>query len=99
MDKAWRKPLFLSGFILLSQGFLLPSPILDAATGDWASGFSFQLPRLYVFFAPFCGIADRLTLLSYHQALVFLILLAVGAIFFLGWRRGGTALLLFVAFL
>jgi len=83
----------------MSQAFALPSPVRDAATGAWAQGFSLQLPSLYVLFAPFCGVAVRLSLLSYHQAIVFLIYLTMILLFGLGLRRAGFGLLLFMFFL
>src|SRR5205814_2258514 len=96
---SWRLPLFLSGLVLMSQAFPLPSPVRDAATGAWVSGFSLHLPSLYVLFAPFCGVAVRLSLLSYHQTFVFLIYLIAALLFGLGLRRGGLGLLFFVLFL
>jgi len=97
--KAWRLPLFLSGLFLLSQACPLPSPVRNAATGLWAQGFSLHLPPLYVLFAPFCGIADRLTLLSYHQAIVSIVGAVLAAFLILGIRKGAAATLLFVLFL
>src|SRR5258708_3393425 len=99
MPKSWRWPLFLSGLILLSQGFPLPSPVRDASTGNWVSGFTLHLPRLYILFAPFCGIADRLTLLSYHQAIVFLVYLVAGSFIFLRVRQAGALLGTFIVYL
>ncbi len=98
MPKFWRLPLFISGLVLMSQAFPLPSPVRDAATGSWVSGFSLRGPFLYNVFAPFCGIADRLTLLSYHQLIVFLVYLAVAALLGLGFRKGSAALVLFLLF-
>src|SRR2546421_4995830 len=97
--KSWRSPLLFSGVVLLSQAFPLPSPVRDAATGQWVSGYSLHLPRLYILFAPFCGIADRLTLLSYHQAVVFLVYLVIGTFLWLGIKRGSLALTAFLVFL
>jgi histidinol phosphatase-like PHP family hydrolase len=99
MGKAWRLPVFLSGLVLLSQGFLLPSPVIDIATTDWASGFIYKLPPLYLVFAPFCSVADQITLFSYHQAWFFLGWVVLGTLFFLGWRRGGKVLGFFLVFL
>jgi hypothetical protein len=99
MPKSWRLPMFLSGLVLMSQAFPLPSPVRDAATGAWASGFTLHLPKLYILFAPFCGVAVRLSLLSYHQTFVFLFYLVTGLLFGLGWRRGGLGLLFFLLFL
>src|SRR5258708_8623595 len=96
MPKSWGWRLFLSGLLLLSQGFPLPSPVRDASTGNWVSGFTLHLPRLYILFAPFCGIADRLTLLSYHQAIVFLVYLVAGSFIFLRVRQAGALLGTFI---
>ena len=99
MTRGRRIPLLLSGLVLLSQAFPLASPVRDAATGVWASSFTLHLPRLYILLAPFCGMADRLTLLSYHQAIVFLAYLAVAMYLTLGLRRGSLALLVSLAYL
>ncbi len=97
--RRWRLPLFLSGLILLSQAFSLPSPVRDAATLQWASGFTMQYPLWHVVFTPFCGIADALTVLSYHQEIIFLIWTL--ALFFIlgGLRRGGLLMLALIVFL
>src|SRR5262249_26089212 len=97
--RAARSPLFLCGVVLLSQTFPLPSPVRDAATGAWPAGFSLNLPPLYMVFAPFCGVADRLSLLSYHQILIFMAYLILALILGLGPRRASVMLLGFLAFL
>jgi len=99
MTKSWRWPLLLSGFILISQAFPLPSPVRDTATGAWVNGYSLQLPPMYLVFAPFCGLADRLTLLSYHQIVVFMGFLICGLFFIAGVRRGAACLLPFIGFI
>src|SRR5438876_3408586 len=95
----WRTPLFLSGFVLLSQAFPLPSPVRDAATGAWPHGYSLHLPVDYILFSPFCGIAVRLSLLSFHQAVVFLVYLLIGLLVGLGLARGGMFCLVFLVYL
>lgn len=95
----WRVPLFLSGIVLFSQAFRLPSPVRDACTGSWVHGFSMAYPLWQVVFTPFCGLADTLTMLSVKQAEL-LILYVLFAISFISgrWRRAGV-LLLWVSFL
>src|SRR3989338_2456463 len=99
MNKTWRFPLFFSGFLLLSQAFPLLSPVRDAATGAWPEGFSLHLPARYLVFAPFCGIADRLTILSYHQVLVTMAYVVLAGFMIWGRRRWFVSLFLFVPFL
>jgi hypothetical protein len=99
MLKRWRWPLGSSVFVLLSQAFRLPSPVRDAASGAWPAGFSLHLPPLYWLFAPFCGPADRITLLSYHQAVVFLVYAVAAILVFLGLRKGALGVLLLIVFL
>jgi len=98
MPKAWRLPVFLSGLILLSQAFPLMSPVRNAATGEWVSGFSLQLPTAYLIFAPFCGIATRITLLSFHQALVFLTYLFLTFLWFTKPLKIALAWAVFIVF-
>src|SRR3954463_10336789 len=100
MPKPWRIPLTLSFLILLSQAFSLPSPVRNAATSAWVSGYQLAFPKLYLLFAPFCGVADRLTLLSFHQTLIAVGMILVVVLIALGWRGGLIALggfMLFVA--
>ena len=54
---------------------------------------------MYVLFAPFCGISDRLTLLSFHQARFALAYIFIGFFLLLGWRRGLKASGCFILFL
>jgi hypothetical protein len=90
---------FFSGLVLAGQGYRLPSPVIDVATRDWASGYTLQLPHLYEFFAPFCGVADRFTILSYHQAIVALLYCLTALLLFFGLRKGTAAIGLFLLFL
>ncbi len=99
MRATWRTPLFLSGLLLLSQGFPLLAPVGDAATGSWVKGYSLHYSVLYDLFAPFCGIADRLSILSYHQALVFVTYVVAGSFLLCGWRRGTILIAGFIIFL
>lgn len=94
----WRWPLALSVFVLLSQAVTLPAPVRNAATEQWASGFFLTLPPLYVLFAPFCGLADRLVMLSYHQLVVLLGYVIVGSLFFFR-KRAYIPFLFFILFL
>ncbi len=69
-SRRWRLPLLLSGFILFLQAFPIASPVRDAATLQWASEvFSMHYPLWHVVWTPFCGVADALTVLSYHQGI------------------------------
>jgi hypothetical protein len=97
-SKSWRFPFLLSGTVLLSQAFPLAAPVRDAATELWATGFSLQLSPLYVLFAPFFGLADRLTLLSFHQLLILIGVILIGGFIVLGLKRGIIFLASFVAF-
>jgi hypothetical protein len=99
MSKTFRLPLFLSGLVLLSQAFPLLSPVRDAATGAWVPGFTLHYSTLYNVLAPFCGVADRLSLLSYHQTFVFLAYFVIGTLLFCGWRRGSIFIAAFILFL
>jgi len=96
--RRWRFPLFLSGLILLSQAFPLPSPVRDAATLQGVTGFTMHYPLGHLLFTPFCGLADVLTVLSYHQGIVMGIW--VVTLFFIlgGWRRGGVCFFLLLVF-
>ncbi len=97
-DRRWRFPLFVSGLVLLSQAFPLPSPVRDAATLQWVDGFTLKYPLWHLVFTPFCGLADALTVLSYHQAIVTAV--GVFALFFLlgGLRQGLKLSVLFLGF-
>jgi len=96
--RRWRLPLFLSGLVLLSQAFPLPSPVRDAATLSWASGFHLILPAWHILFTPFCSLADHLSVLSFHQDYVLVFYVIAGCLL-TGWRRGALYFMLFVAFI
>jgi len=98
-NRSWRRPLCLSGFILFLQAFPIPSSVREAATVQWVSGFTMHYPLWHVVWTPFCGIADVLTVLSYHQVIVFgvwaiVLLLAIG-----GFRRFLPCFFLLLLFL
>jgi len=98
MTRPWRLPLFLSGLVLLSQAFPLPSPVRDAATLAWAGGFHLIFPVWHILFTPFCSVADHLTVLSAHQDYVLVAYVFIGCLF-AGWKRGSLYFLLFAAFI
>lgn len=98
MRKPWHAPLFWSGILFLSQAFRLPSPVRNAATADWVSGYSLYFPPSYLVFAPFYGIADRLTLLSYHQIIAALVYVIIAGMVLFGMRRWFMALFAFILF-
>jgi len=94
----WRLPLFVSGIFLMSQAYPLPSPVRDAATFAWTSGFHLHLPFWHIVFTPFCSVADYLTALSVHQTKFFCAYLIV--LFFLMFkpRRALLAVALFIVY-
>jgi len=87
----WRLPLFLSGLFLLSQGHPLPSPVRDAATLQWAPGFSMHYPLWHLVMTPFCSLADTLTVLGLHEGIV-LVFWMLGLFFMFGGLRRGLGL-------
>src|SRR5258708_4113932 len=80
-----RLPLFLSGLFLLSQAFPLISLVRDAATLQRTEGFRIVYPFWHILFTPFCGVADALTVLGYHQILV-----TVGWFIVISFLMGGV---------
>lgn len=100
MQKSWRRPLLLSGIVLLSQAFPLASPVRDVVSETWARGYTIHFPFWHIVFTPFCGIADFLTILSLREAGIFFIYL-LGVFFFFcrKWPRWFIAPLAFVSFL
>jgi predicted metal-dependent phosphoesterase TrpH len=91
--------MFLSGLVLLSQAFSLPSPIRDAATLQWTTGFSIHYPIWHLIFTPFCSVADTITVLGLLEEKVI-------AVWFLCFcfltgkpRRGILAFFLLLVFL
>ncbi len=87
-----RLAVFLSGLVLVSQAFPLPSPVWDIAAGAWAEGFRMDYGVGYILLAPFCGLADALTLLGLRSSFVFLALitLGIGLCFWLGGAKTGV---------
>ena len=88
-----RRPLLLSGLVLLSQAFPVRPPVRDAATLLDAAGFHFQLPLWHVLWTPFCSLADLLTVMSAHQIYVLLAYITVGCV--MAGRKLGPFLLVF----
>src|SRR5580698_5010564 len=97
MSRSWRFPLLLSGLALLSQAFPLPSPVRDASTLMWAQGFHLLFLFWHVFFTPFCGLADLLTVQSLRQADVLIAYAVLGCIF-AGKKRGPLLFFFFLVF-
>jgi hypothetical protein len=97
-ERSWRIPLFISGIFLLSQAFSLPSPVRDAATLHWASGYKLQLPLGHILFTPFFSIADYLTVLSVKQMELFVGYLFASFLLLWPWRRALLAIFLFMVF-
>jgi hypothetical protein len=95
---AKRSALFLSSLFLLAQAFTIPSPVRDAATSEFATGFQFQYSLGYSLFAPFCTIADVLTVLSAYQLIVFVVTSLVLGFAFLSWRKALALFLFFFLF-
>src|SRR5437764_1326076 len=94
--RSWRCPLALSGVILLSQVFPLPSVVRDAATYQPAREFIMSYPFWHLVFTPFCSVADYLTSFSVHESEIFILWFAILAFALGGLRRG---LLLLMAFI
>jgi hypothetical protein len=96
-SRAWRLPLMLSGLVLLSQAFGLPSPVRDAATLNWAPGFHLVFPTWHLLFTPFCSLADLLTVFSLRQIDVLIAWVLIGCLL-AGRKRGPLVLAFFMAF-
>jgi hypothetical protein len=96
--RAWRLPLLLSGLVLLSQAFPIPSPVRDAATLSWVYGYHLSFPFWHLVFTPFCGIADLLTVLSLRQADVLITYVVIGCLL-AGKKRGPVFFLLVLVFI
>lgn len=94
----WRLPLFLSGLLLLSQAFPLAAPVRDAASGVWVAGYTLHFPRWHLFFSPFCGLADLITVLSLHQLILTAVYVIGGCFIFLPWRKAGLVVIAFLMF-
>jgi len=67
-----RLPLGLSVFLGVSLFFSSLSPVRDAVTEQLAPGYHLHFSGAYLFWAPFCSLADLLTVLSLRELLIFL---------------------------
>lgn len=86
----------LSGLILLSQAFSWPSPVRNAATLTWETGFSIRYPFWHLVFTPLTSVADYLTVMGRTQLVVFVCFVFILIFLFGRLRRG---LILSVGFL
>jgi hypothetical protein len=65
--------MFLSGLVLMSQAFPLPSAVRDAATLLPLPQFHLHYPFWHLVFTPFCSVADALTVLGFREEKVLLV--------------------------
>lgn len=88
---SWRVPLGLSVFLGLGLFYPSLSPVRDAVTEQAALGYHLHFSWSYLVWAPFCSLADLLTVLSLHELLLFLAYVFIGILL---WpcRRGTRAL-------
>ncbi|HVO32708.1 MAG TPA: hypothetical protein VMU17_02260 [Elusimicrobiota bacterium] len=97
--RAWRLPVMLT--LLLGAGwfFHLPSPVRDAVTEQPAAGWSLHLAPPYYLLAPWCSIADHLTVMSLPEMKVFLLYAALAVLLIpRTWTSRAVALAVALAF-
>src|ERR1017187_7980056 len=96
----WRTLLGLSCLFSLGAFYPYSSPVRDAVTEQFAKGYHWHFPWTYVLLAPFCSMADYLTVLSMKEMLVFLGYGVIACVWIPERKRmKGAALLLSVVFL
>ena len=78
----WKVPLGLTFLIILGAFFPYASPVRYAVTEHLAAGYHWHFPWTYVLLAPFCSLADMLTVMSMREMIVFLSYGFVGLLFF-----------------
>src|ERR1035441_4085160 len=68
----WWASLGLSSLLGIGALFPYSSPVRDAVTEQLAMGYHWTYPWTYLLFAPFCSMADLLTVLSLKEMSIFL---------------------------
>jgi hypothetical protein len=96
--RRWGFPLILACVILLSQFFVLPSIVRDAATLKWVRDFSIIYPFWHLIFTPFTSIADTLTVLGLKEMLAISIWMLLFLFTIGGLRKGLAGSVLIIAF-
>ncbi len=82
VEKFLKQPPFifgvvLTGFIFAGQLQSYPAPVRDIINGNFVEGLTVHYPVIYTLFAPVFQIADRVTILSIRQLLIFMIYINV----------------------
>jgi len=80
--------------------FHYPSPVRDAVTEQFASGFRWHFSPAYLILAPFCTVADALSILSLREIYVVLpALLLLALLWPSGWKRKAVSAAALLGFL
>lgn len=87
--------------ILAGTAFLhYPFPVRDAVTEHFAPGFHWHFSASYLALAPFCSLADLLTLFSLHEMMICLpFLLLIALLWPSSWKRKALSLAALAGFL